>query len=40
MKRGTDIPLLQSEAVRIALVREIVISPRYMRESSYLSCVH
>ena len=32
MKRGTDIPLLQSEVVRITLSADVVTSPRYMRE--------
>ena len=31
-KRGTDIPLLQSEVVRITLSADVVTSPRYMRE--------
>ena len=32
MKRGTDIPLLQSEVVRITLSADVVTSPRYTRE--------
>ena len=32
MKRGTDIPLLQSEVVRITLPADVVTSPRYTRE--------
>ena len=39
MKRGADLPRIQSVAVRIALVREIVISPRYKREQSNFPCV-
>ena len=31
-KRGTDIPLLQSEVVRITLSADVVTSPRYTRE--------
>ena len=32
MKRGTDIPLLKSEVVRITLSADVVTSPRYTRE--------
>ena len=32
MKRGADIPLLQSEVVRITLSADVVTSPRYTRE--------
>ena len=32
MKRGTEIPLLQSEVVRITLSADVVTSPRYTRE--------
>ena len=35
MKRGTDIPLLQSEVVRITLSADVVTSPRYKREPSH-----
>ena len=35
MKRGTDIPLLQSEVVRITLSADVVTSPRYTREPSH-----
>ena len=34
-KRGADLPLLQSEVVRLPLSGDVVISPRYMREPSH-----
>ena len=35
MKRGTDIPLLKSEVVRITLSADVVTSPRYTRKPSH-----
>lgn len=34
-KREADLPLLQSEVVRLPLSGDVVISPRYMREPSH-----